>query len=107
MIDINTIMHLVSAEKAEFINKLLTLTGDEIYAKYGYKRDETITETVKFNDNTEMDIKLVICDGKDKPYTEAVLFDENGTEQGFTDPCDEFLGEWNIDDYTAVILTSK
>lgn len=100
-------MHFISVEKTELVNKLLSLTGDEIYDKYGYKRDETITETVKFNDGAEMDIKLVICDGKDTPYTEAVLFDKNGVEQGFTDPDDEFLGEWTVDDYTAVILTNK
>lgn len=41
------------------INDLLNLTGDEIYQKYGYKRDETITHTAKFPNGIEADIKLV------------------------------------------------
>ena len=32
----------LSKEEMELINNLLSLDGNEIYQKYGYKRDETI-----------------------------------------------------------------
>ena len=38
----------ISNKEMELINDLLNLTGDKIYQKYGYKRDETITHTAKF-----------------------------------------------------------
>lgn len=38
----------ISSKEMKLINDLLNLTGDEIYQKYGYKRDETITHTTKF-----------------------------------------------------------
>ena len=38
----------ISAEEMELINDLLNLTGEEIYQKYGYKRDEAIIHTAKF-----------------------------------------------------------
>ncbi len=38
----------ISREEMGFINDLLNLPGDEIYQKYGYKRDETIIHTAKF-----------------------------------------------------------
>lgn len=39
----------ISSKEMKLINDLLNLTGDEIYQKYGYKRDETITHTTKFS----------------------------------------------------------
>lgn len=33
----------ISSKEMKLINDLLNLTGDEIYQKYGYKRDEIIT----------------------------------------------------------------
>lgn len=39
----------ISREEMNFINNLLNLSGDEIYQKYGYKRDETIIHTAKFS----------------------------------------------------------
>ena len=60
----------LSKKEMDLINNLLSLTGSEIYQKYGYKRDEVITHTAKFPDGIEIDIKLVICED-DTPYTEA------------------------------------
>lgn len=94
-------------ERADFINRLLKLTGDEIYNIYGFKRDETISETVKFNDDIEIDIKLVICEGTEKPYTEAVIF-KDGSEMNCTYPEDYFLGDWVLeyldDTYVVTII---
>ena len=39
----------ISREEMGFINNLLNLPGDEIYQKYGYKRDETIIHTDKLS----------------------------------------------------------
>lgn len=86
----------ISQKEKELIDDLLNLTGDEIYQKYGYKRDETITRTAVFENNIEVDIKLVICDGENKPYTEGVLFD-HGSELTHTDVEDEFTGQWEFE----------
>lgn len=85
----------ISGEEMKLINDLLSLTGDEIYQKYGYKRDETITHTAKFPNGIEADIKLVIC-GEDTPYTEGVLF-HNGFELTCTEPNSVYDGEWNFE----------
>lgn len=83
--------------RAAYIKELLTMTGKEIYDKYGLKRDETITETAVFEGTPyEIDIKLVIpMDEDDTPWTEAVLF-RNGSEVCFTDVEDEFFGPWEL-----------
>lgn len=85
----------ITKNEMEQINNLLTLTGSEIYNKYGYKRDETIVHTAKFPNGIEADIKLVICED-DKPYTEGVLF-LNGHEIGCTEPQETYTGEWNFE----------
>lgn len=94
-------------EKAdmEYINTLLRLTGDEIYQKYGLKRDEVITRTAIFPDGVEADINLVICDGEDKPYTEGILFD-HGAEVTNTECEDFFAGEW-VFDYKGTTYTVR
>lgn len=84
-------------EKLDFINALLSMTGDEIYGKYGLKRDETIVYTAVFPDGMQADVKLVICDGENKPYTEAVLFDKNGFQKAYTDPKYEYTGDWELE----------
>lgn len=88
------------------INNLLSLTGDEIYQKYGYKRDETITHTAKFPDGIEADIKLVICEDE-RPYTEGVLF-QNGREVACTDCKDTYAGEWEFEynDMKYIVMVS-
>lgn len=83
---------IISKKEMELINDLLNLTGDKIYQKYGYKKDEMITHTAKFPNGVEADIKLVICE-EETPYTEGVLF-QNGFELTHTDPDDTYAGEW-------------
>lgn len=96
---------VLDQEELDFINQLLSMTGDEIYDKYGLKRDETIVNTAVFPDGMQADIKLVICDGENKPYTEAVLFDKNGFQKAYTDPEDEYTGDWELeyDDVNYVV----
>ena len=95
----------ISSKEMKLINDLLNLTGDEIYQKYRYKRDETITHTTKFSNGVEADIKLVICEDE-HPYTEGVLF-HNGFELTCTEPGCTYDGEWNFEcngiEYTVFV----
>lgn len=85
----------ISRKEMDLINDLLNLSGDEIYQKYGYKRDETIIHTAKFSSGIEADIKLIICEDE-SPYTEGVLF-QNGHELTCTDPNDTYNGKWDFE----------
>ena len=97
---------VLEQEELNFINQLLSMTGDEIYDKYGLKRDETIVYTTVFPDGMQADIKLVICD--EEPYTEAVLFDKNGFQKAYTDPEDEYAGDWELEcDDVNYVVTVK
>lgn len=90
----------------DFINALLLMTGDEIYEKYGLKRDETIVNTAVFPDGMQADIKLVICD--EGPYTEGILFDKNGFQKAYTDPGNEYTGDWKFEyDDVNYVVTVK
>lgn len=97
---------VLEQEELNFINALFLMTGDEIYEKYGLKRDETIVNTAVFPDGMQADIKLVICD--EEPYTEAVLFDKNGFQKAYTDPEDEYTGDWELeyDDVNYVVTVT-
>lgn len=81
------------------------MTGNQIYDKYGFKRDETITSTVIFTDQFQMDIQLVICEGKSKPYVQAVLF-KDGCEVACSDVLDELQDEYELE-YNATIYIAK
>ena len=108
MTDVYTLRTEITLDQKEldFINELLSMTGDEIYEKYGLKRDETIVHTVVFSDGMQADIKLVICD--EEPYTEAVLFDKNGFQKAYTDPEDEYTGDWELEyDDVNYVVTVK
>lgn len=85
---------ITNAER-NLINDLLNLTGDEIYQKYGYKRNETIVHTAKFPNGIEADIKLVISE-EESPYTEGILL-HNGFELAHTELDCTYDGEWNFE----------
>ena len=78
----------VGRKKAEFYEKALS-SINMIGEGYAY------SETVKFDNGYEMDIKICGADTIE-PWTEAVLLDENGDECGCTDVGEEFFGEWWI-----------
>lgn len=108
MTDVYTLRAEITLDQKEldFINELLSMAGDEIYEKHGLKRDETIVHTVVFSDGMQADIKLVICD--EEPYTEAVLFDKNGFQKAYTDPGDEYTGDWELEyDDVNYVVTVK
>lgn len=100
----------ITPECARRAKDMLTLTGKELYGKYGWKHDETITQTVVFDDSYEMDIKCVMPISENETgWSEAVLF-KDGRECCCTDPADEFLGKWTLEDdgiHFCVTLTKQ
>lgn len=90
---VETVNITVSKEKLDMINDLLDLTGDEIYHKYGFKRDETIVETAKFPNGIEVDIKVVIREGDAMPRAEGVMF-RNRSEISYINGENIYDGEW-------------
>lgn len=97
----------------DYYDKLLHHNGKYLYDKYGLKRDETITHTVKFDDGCEIDIKIVICEDDELPYIDAVLFDRYGSELCCTTAYDDtYAGEYELEDdgnavYTVIIAWYK
>ena len=89
---------MIPKSEKEHIHFLENSKGKEIYDKYGFKEDETISETVTFENGFEADIKLVIADEENYSWTEAVLFDKKGNQISFTEPSDYFFGEWYLED---------
>lgn len=63
----------------------------------GMGEDETITKTAKFGNGYEMDIK---CCGADDEHawTEAVLFNSEGSQIAVSEPSDDFFGIWELED---------
>lgn len=97
----------INPKNPERLKELENITGQEAYDKFGLKEDETIIETVKFENGYEADIKLVIPDEESYTWTEAVLFDEKGNQVAYTEPSDAFFGEWILEDdndvYTIIV----
>ena len=69
--------------------------------------DETITETVRFENGYFMDIKCCGVQyeegGSNLAWTEAVLFNPNGGQVAFTEPCDGFDGDWELEDNDGIL----
>ena len=98
----------IGKQEVAELNKMLFLTGKELYDKYGYKEDETFSWTAHFGDEIEADVKLVICGENDHPYCEAVLFD-HGSEVACTEIDDTIDGPWEFEykgeTYIAEVLS--
>ena len=92
------VKYTVKEDKAKLIHDLENKTGQYAYDKYGFKRDEALTETIKLDNGNEVDIKLVIAEDDDYNWTEAVMFDKDGKELAVTEPSDDFFGEWYLED---------
>ena len=89
----------VSDERREYIKRLLSEepSSEEEMLIGPF---DSISETVDFGNNIQMDIKVCGVDFEDGscnlPYTEAVLFD-NGAEVACTEPDEAFFGEWVLE----------
>ena len=102
--------HTIPKTLAEKIQRYLSVepkTENECLSE-----DEIISVIIPFGNGIEMDVK---CCGvqfheneSNLAWTEAVLFD-HGSQVAYTDPSDEFLGEWTLEyenvTYTAIIET--
>lgn len=78
--------------------------------------DETITHTAVFSNGYQMDIK---CCGvqynenetTNTAWSEAVLFDKQNNQIAYTEPCDTYFGEWQLEangnEYTANVIEAK
>lgn len=63
----------------------------------GLSEEETITKTAKFSNGYEMDIKC--CGADEEPaWTEAVLFDSEGSQIAVSDLSDDYIGIWELED---------
>ena len=100
---------MIPQKDMELYSKLLNMTGEEAYKKYGFKRNDIFVHTVSFEKGIEADIKLVLCEDE-CPYTEGVLF-QNGHEIGCTEPGDELLGEYGFEyeneEYIVLVAGDK
>lgn len=91
----------------EVLVQMLTMTGSEIYNKYGLKRDEKLYYPVFYKNEYEMDIELIIGDENDTPYMQTVLIDNSNRIIAFSEPEFEFKRQWHLEDkgiiYTIIV----
>ena len=81
----------IPRDAMEQINGYLHAASEDAYQS----EDHTITYTVQFPDGKQMDIKCCGC--QDEPsWTEAVLFDADGSQLCCTEPGDSFDGPWEL-----------
>lgn len=98
----------LSKEIAEKLDKWLSEPENEDDYNNNYlSEDDTFCTTAFFENGYQMDVK---CCGvqyeegtSNACWTEAVLFNSNGSEMGCSEPSDEYLGEWTIEDFNGNI----
>lgn len=102
----------ISKEKAKRYKQLLTREPKDRDECFG--EDLKISNTIRFEDDTEMDIEIcgVQYDEDSEsnlPYTQAVLF-RGGHEICYTEPEEEYEGEWILEDdgntYTVMVIAA-
>lgn len=78
--------------------RYIGITGEKAYYLYGLKGDEYINKSVFFDNGIEVEIKIVIpVDEHSYTWTEACIY-KNNQYIGCTEPCEEFFGEWFLED---------
>ena len=91
---------VIGRETADYYQKVLHSTDM-------MGENETCFETVKFDNGYEMDINIRGVDNE-KPWTEAILFNEESSELECTPPDEAFFREWWIsyegDDYIVNVV---
>ena len=85
---------------------VLKLSSKELDTIYGFLNastedkyqgeDHTIIHTVRFPDGKEMDIKCCGCQDESS-WTEAVLFNMQGSQLACSEVCGNFLGLWKLE----------
>ena len=78
--------------------QFIGITGKQAYDLYGLKGDESISESVFFDNGIEVEVKIVIPIDEDSyTWTEAIIYDNN-QYVGCTEPSEDFFGEWYLED---------
>lgn len=74
-------------------------SGSIDYDEHGIPELSTVwSRTVKFEDGFEIDIKVCTNNREDGDlWSEAVLFDKNGSEYACTEVCYGIDGEWELE----------
>lgn len=89
----------IDKETKDWINKTLYTSPKNESECFG--EDESYSKSYKFPNGYFMCIDMCgiqFEDGSDNtPWTQAVLYDENGSEICFTEPEGDFLGEWELE----------
>lgn len=103
----------VSQDDAEKINRYLTVEPEN--EEDCLSENEKIAHCVHFENGFEMDIEC--CGGQyqegecNTAWTQACLYDPDGRPCGFTEPCNEFFGEWEIEyngnHYVAAVVEEE
>jgi len=78
----------------------MLLSNDIDYDKEGFADEECVQKwSAKFPDGREMDLRVCTNCREDKDvWSEAILYDADGTELAFSSVCDCLKGEWNLFD---------
>lgn len=75
-----------------------------------FGEDETICFGVVFDDDKQADVKLCgvqyECGQLNLPWCEMVLFDQYGHQLAFTEPQEEYFGEWSIEYNNTVYIVN-
>lgn len=101
---------VISKKEADFIKQAMEVAPqDENDMIMG--EDDTISNTIKFSNGYEMDIKCCGVrfeeDSCNTAWAEAVLFDENGCQVAYSDVEDEYFGEWKLEDDNGTIYVGE
>lgn len=89
---------MVYCQVIEVPQRLLDLINEYLSAANASEyqgEDNTISFTARFPNGYEMDVKCCGCDDA-ASWAEAVLFNEQGCELCFSEPDEQFVGDWEI-----------
>ena len=79
------------------IRSLLSMTGEQIKKSFNMDAGEEIVNSVFFDDDIRMDIKLVVREGRDFPCTRAYLY-KNGEKVTATSQSGYlYTGSWTLE----------
>lgn len=97
---------IVSENEAAFIEKIINEEpADESEC---FKEDETRSFKAQFSDGHFADVKVCGVQYREgesnMAWTEAVLFDKNGSQVSCSEPSDTFFGEWELYDGDRVYI---
>lgn len=90
----------VNAMDSDFLKRILS--KEPTCEEECFGEDSTFSVTIPFPNGFEIDIKCCGVQYEEDndtnlPWTEAVLFNKDGGQCCFTEPSDDFFGEWELE----------